>query len=259
MAATSSTATPTLSEVNIQLSVKSGQCLIIDLESSQYSTLMRPMIECLKHSPLNTAFTISPRVPLIHLSTAYSTAVYNESTADVTFKIGDKSFTITKRTFSDLLGLPSTVDLQDPLSIEPLTLQKLFFQMGYSGDISRLSNFKKMHLPPMWNGLFTILFKSFSERTTGTDSSSTIFLTLMYGLYNGDFDFGSVIWTQLIKSLSSSTRDVEISYARFWAVIVSYAIKELKITVMKDSLMADRKSTRLNSSHSGESRMPSSA
>lgn len=57
--------------------------------------------------------------------------------------------------------------------------------MGYNYDFSFLSKFKKYALPPIWNAPFTIMFKCFSKRVTGSDSASLIFHTLLYGLYYG--------------------------------------------------------------------------
>ncbi|CAI9288312.1 unnamed protein product [Lactuca saligna] len=37
----------------------------------------------------------------------------------------------------------------------------------------------------MWNNLFTLLFRSFSKRVTGSDCASKLFMTMMYGIYSG--------------------------------------------------------------------------
>ncbi|CAI9303570.1 unnamed protein product [Lactuca saligna] len=52
-------------------------------------------------------------------------------------------------------------------------------EMGYKESISAISKFKKPNLPPMWNGLFTLLFKSFSKWVTGSDCASKLFMTLI--------------------------------------------------------------------------------
>lgn len=111
--------------------------------------------------------------------------------------------------------------------------------MGYTGDISLLSKFRKSFFPLMWNKLFTLLFKSLSKRVTGSKSASKVFYTLIYGLYNWiNLDYGSVLWTQFVQSAISSTRHTEISYARFWRVVVNRDLNIFKVPLMKDSLMA---------------------
>ncbi|KAI3508217.1 hypothetical protein L1887_23223 [Cichorium endivia] len=94
-------------------------------------------------------------------------------------------------------------------------------------------------LPPHWNAQFTILFKSFSERTSGTDSASKPFYTLIYGLYHDlNLDYGSFLWNQFVESLNYKNRHCEISCARFWFIGVQRAITKHDIRIMTDSLMA---------------------
>ena len=92
----------------------------------------------------------------------------------------------------------------------------MFYNMGYTEALPSVAKFKKSCLPPQWNGMFTVLFKGLSERSSGSDGCSRLFLSIMYAVYNGvNLDFGLVLWQQLIQSLSSSSRHSEVSYARF--------------------------------------------
>ena len=73
----------------------------------------------------------------------------------------------------------------------------------------------------MWNGLFTLLFKSFSERVTASDCVSKLFMTIMYSVYsNVNLENGSVLWAQLVQNTLSTTQDNEISCARFRILVV---------------------------------------
>lgn len=86
--------------------------------------------------------------------------------------------------------------------------------MAYMEYLAVVSKFKNPNLPPMWNGLFILFFNIFSERVTDSDSASTFFLTIIYGVYSGvNLDYGSVLWAQLFQSILSVTRHNEISYA----------------------------------------------
>ena len=94
-----------------------------------------------------------------------------------------------------MLGFDSSEGLVDPDSISSTDLIDIFYQMGYIGDISLLFKFRKPNLSPMWNGLFTMLFKSFSERVAGSNSASKLFNTINYGLYHGiNFHYGVILW-----------------------------------------------------------------
>ncbi|KAI3508246.1 hypothetical protein L1887_23252 [Cichorium endivia] len=223
----------------VMLKIKANQTLIIDLNSSHYSEPIRPMIECLNFSPIATALTASATVPISLLSAAYSTAFYNKAEEYVSYEVGSIKTKISKSRFSKLLGFTETKDLVDPETLQPVALQRLFHQMGYKGDISQLSKFSKKGLPPQWNALFTILFKSFSERTTGTDSASKLFYSIFFGLYNAvNLDYGSVLWSQFVESVNYKLRHQEISCARFWSLVVQRTIQKHDIHVMTDSVMA---------------------
>lgn len=137
-------------------------------------------------------------VPLVHLSKAYSSAIYNKIDEVIHFKVASHTTSITKRHFTRLLGIASSTNLLDPESISSTALIEMFYQMGYTRDIALLSKFRNPFLPPMWNGLFTLLFKSFFERVTGSYNASKLFYTLIYGLYHG-------IWIMvLFNGLNSS-------------------------------------------------------
>ena len=92
----------------------------------------------------------------------------------------------------------------DPSRVHPETipvgmLYNMFYNMGYTEVLTSISKFKKSCLPPQWNGLFTVLFKGLSERSSGSDGASHLFLSIMYGVYNGiNLDYGFVLWQQLI-------------------------------------------------------------
>lgn len=115
----------------------------------------------------------------------------------------------------------------------------MFFQIGYKEPMSAVSKFRKPNLPPQWNGLFTLLFKGFSERVTGSNYASKLFMAILYGLYTGsNIDYGFVLWAQVVNNTLSVTRHSEISCACFWILIVYRSIQKLQIPVMQNSLMA---------------------
>lgn len=222
-----------------KLAVKPNQNLIIDLDASCYNALIRPLIECLKFSPLMKALTMSEDVPLVHLSKDLSTAVYNKYEYVINFEVSSHKTSITKPNFYKLLGLVKPAVSVDPESIPAAYLIEMFFQIGYTGDISLFSKFRKSFLPLIWNGFFTLLFKSLSKRVSGSNSASKLFYTLIYRLYHGiNLDFRFVIWDQFVQSTSSSTRHIQISCACFWSIIMNRALIH-RVPRMQDSLMAE--------------------
>lgn len=107
--------------------------------------------------------------------------------------------------------------------------------MGYISDLSVLYRFKKFSLPPIWNDLFTIMFKCFSEGSAGSDNASWLFHTLLYGLYSGEnVDFGTVLCDQFVQSPSSKTKDTKISCTRFWLIVIKNAMLHYNVPEMQD-------------------------
>ncbi|CAI9285120.1 unnamed protein product [Lactuca saligna] len=66
--------------------------------------------------------------------------------------------------------------LVDPESNSSAATLEMFFQIRYLGENDLVSKFKKPNLPPIWNGLFTLLFNSFSKQITGCVADVNLFL-----------------------------------------------------------------------------------
>lgn len=111
----------------IMLNINPNQNLIIDLDASRYNSLIRPLIECLKFSPLMKALTMSEDVPLVHLSKAFSTAIYNKTEEVFYFEVSSHKTSITKANFCKLLGLVTSDVSVDPDSILTTSLIEMFF------------------------------------------------------------------------------------------------------------------------------------
>lgn len=167
-----------------------------------------------------------------------SSSNYNPNEGVITSEVDSNKTSIFKNQFCRLLGFTAIESLVDPESISSSTIIEMFYQMGYLKNITLLSKFRKPNLPPLWNGLFTLLFNNFSERVTGSDSASKLFCTIIYGLYIGiNLDYGSILWAQLIKSTLSSTRHSDISSARLWSIIIKRAIVYLQVQVQSDFVL----------------------
>ena len=152
------------------------------------------MIECLRFSPWAQALTMAESVPVVHLSKSYSFATYIQADGIITFEVATNRTPINKARLYKMLLLDSSEGLVDPYSISSIDLIDMFYHMGYTGDISLLSKFRKPNLPPIWNGLFTLLFKRFSECVAGSDSISKLLYTIIYVLYHGiNSDYGAIL------------------------------------------------------------------
>lgn len=73
--------------------------MIIDLDASRYNSMVCPMIEFLKFSPLMKSLTMVDKVPLVHLSRAYSSAIYNIQDEVISFKVANHKTLVNKPNF----------------------------------------------------------------------------------------------------------------------------------------------------------------
>lgn len=95
----------------------------------------------------------------------------------------------------------------DPESVTNSALLEIFYQMGYNETLTAVPKFRETNLLPLWNGLFTLLFKAFSERVTRSDCASKLFMAIFYGVDTRmNIDFGAVLWAQVVQSTHSTTR-----------------------------------------------------
>ena len=146
---------------------------------------MFPIIECLKYSPIAPALTRAEAVPMEFLSQIFANAHYDKVVDRIFFDVFEHKASISKQRFCTLLGFEPDSSRVNPKTIPMGHLFKMFYNMGYTEVLTTVTKFKKSCLPPQWNGLFTVLFKGLSERSAGSDGASRLFLSIMYGVYNG--------------------------------------------------------------------------
>ncbi|CAI9283282.1 unnamed protein product [Lactuca saligna] len=143
------------------LNLNPDQNLILDLDSTRYNETLRPMIECLKYSPLAQALTMVESIPMVHLSKAYSFATYIQAYEIIISEVAMSRTSINKARFCKMIGLDSSEYLVDPDLISSIDPINMFYQIGYIWDISLLSKFRKPNIPPVLNDLFALTFKGF--------------------------------------------------------------------------------------------------
>ncbi|CAI9281376.1 unnamed protein product [Lactuca saligna] len=108
------------------LSLNPNQNLILDHDPSKYEAFLHPLIECLGHSPVAQALSMTENVPFIHLSNAFTTTRYQESRSIITFKVGFVQTSTTKACFSRLLRVPVSRDLIDLKSASSSVVLEMF-------------------------------------------------------------------------------------------------------------------------------------
>ncbi|KAL7597933.1 hypothetical protein Lser_V15G27207 [Lactuca serriola] len=221
------------------LPIRPQQSLVIDITPHVYDVFMFPIIECLKYSLIAPALTKVEAVPMEFLSQIFATTHYDKAVDRIFFDVLDHKASISKQYFCSILGFEPDSTRVNPESIPVGHLFSMFYNMGYTEVLTTVTKFKKSCLPPQWNGLFTLLFKGLSERIVGSDGASRLFLSILYGVYNGiNMDYGSVLWQQLIQNLSSTSRHSDISYARFWTLVTKWVMDKHNIPIVVGSPMS---------------------
>lgn len=221
------------------LVIKPNQNMIIQLNPFLYDSYMLQVVECLKYSPLVIALTRVEYVPMSLLFQVYSTASYDKNKERVYFQIFSHKASISKGRLCSLLKLVVDASVISPDFITTTQLFTMLYEMGYTDVLTTVTKVKKSCLLLKWNGLLTLLNKSLAERVPGSYGTSKGFLTILYRLYNGiNLDYGSIIWSQVVQSLNTSTRHSEISCGRFRTFITRRVIDSLQIPVMKDPLVS---------------------
>lgn len=128
------------------------------------------------------------------LSKAYSSACYIKEEHSIMFEIFNHKTYISNSRFCSILGFPSSEDMINPETLSNAALLRMFYQIDYKETLTVVSKFWKPNLPPQWNGLITLLFKTFSKRITRSDCASKLFMAIIYGSYTGlNIDFGPVL------------------------------------------------------------------
>ncbi|CAI9299382.1 unnamed protein product [Lactuca saligna] len=135
------------SESMIILAIKPNENLIINSDASRYNSPIKPMIECLKFSPLMKALTMAEVVPLIHLCKSFSMVIHAKTREIVNFEVANNKTSINKANFHKLLVLVSSNDGIEPESIPTIGLIEMFYHMGYTINTSLLFKFRKSFLP----------------------------------------------------------------------------------------------------------------
>ncbi|KAI3691460.1 hypothetical protein L2E82_49819 [Cichorium intybus] len=153
------------------------------------------LVECLKKSILGHALTCTPSIPatLVHRAHYTSNALFD-----------------TENNVKSEIVVPTAEQLVD-----------LFNEMGYEPPLAGISTFKKKHLPDLWRYFFSVFLRCLSGRTSGQDSASQTFLSLLYGVYHDvKVDYASILWADFCSHINHSAKGTEISNARFWAMLV---------------------------------------
>lgn len=193
------------------------------------------MIESQNHLILKKSLTHHEEVPLLTIILAYNIVTYNKKMDLMKFDVQGHKTDITKTTFCKLLRLRTSDGYSNHDLFSSSSIIKVYHQIGYKSDLFVLLKFHKSYFPPIWNDLFTILFKGFSQRITSSDNANKLFHTLLYTLYtNEKIDLCQILQVQFTQIPASSMNDSNTSCAYFWSIVLKNAWDHFKVPRVAD-------------------------
>ncbi|KAI3790821.1 hypothetical protein L2E82_04167 [Cichorium intybus] len=203
--------------------------LVLRNDLSLYPKPIDALVECMKRYVLGYALTCTPSIPatLVHRAHYTSNALFdsNNQVKSVIYEVVDskgktKKVQLTREKFAEALRLPvyNSKEMVVP-SVDQLV--GMFNEMGYDPPLEKIRLFKKNQLPDLWRYFFSIFLRCLSGRTSGLDSVSVAFQSLMYGIfYDVKVDYVSILQSDFCSHINHSLKGTEIANPRFWAIVV---------------------------------------
>ncbi|KAI3667432.1 hypothetical protein L6452_42489 [Arctium lappa] len=126
------------------------------------------------------------------------------------------------------------------------TLLQFIRMLGYNTEITRLSNFRRQHLPPIWNFMFFVLNRTLTCKLGSMDQATPEILSIMYALFfNRNLDMAGIIFDMILTSIekknkclskdpeqtTQSSKVPSITFPRFLSLIIHVAIEKLHILI----------------------------
>ncbi|KAL7602722.1 hypothetical protein Lser_V15G16687 [Lactuca serriola] len=235
MAVTNSNTDEVLSQSLMKIQSTNYQ---VDPNVSAYPEELKMLIVALKRSPLSTAMFRSIPVPMIWLSRAASTASYNHTADVITFNlVNNKRVKLSKNLFVEFLEIPN-----NPPFVKPVNSQiiHMFNEMGHQPELEKISDFRKLGLPCIWNFLFGIFLRCLTGRSVGLDRGRVEVYSMVMGIYYDiNVDYATQLWKEFVKSLENTNSEKGISCARYWSLILEEVYEKEAITIVADVEVAE--------------------
>ncbi|KAI3770696.1 hypothetical protein L6452_01837 [Arctium lappa] len=205
----------------------------VDFDSLNVNPLV---VEILKGHPLHHALIDSVAVPLIYLQQVWKTIKYVvESDTNKYFKLRIDNFTsiLTYQRLRGILDLPEANSREGRTRFDQYPVDSEIFAgilaLGYTGSLTKISDFKKANLPPFYYQMFSVFNRCFTSRNSGLDITNMHTLRLFHAVvYDLHVDYSVVFWMELYEKLISkrtSKSPIYVPYQRFLQLIIRCMIR----------------------------------
>ncbi|KAI3758589.1 hypothetical protein L6452_06156 [Arctium lappa] len=184
----------------------------------------------LKVHPLAPALTYCADVPEVYLQQAWHSITKNELAHPHRFDLQIDQF----ESFLSYKRLRLILELPEPNSKPGRTSYDQFpseenvleriRNLGYLGNLNRVSDFDKSNLPPVWYALFSVLNRCLTSKHSGTDNASLHYLRLFHAVvYDLHVYYTYIFWTELSERIQDKRTNKKrkfIPFVRYMKLIV---------------------------------------
>ncbi|KAI3770837.1 hypothetical protein L6452_01982 [Arctium lappa] len=199
---------------------------------------IHPVIRAiLKGHPLAPALTYCADVPEVYLQHAWHTITKNERVRPHRFDLQINQF----ESFLSYKRLRLILELPEPNSRPGQTSYDSFpsesdvlegiRNLGYHGDLDKVSQFDKSNLPPVWYALFSVLNRCLTSKHSGTDNASLHYLRFFNAVvYDLHVDFTYIFWTELSERVQDKLTHKKrkfLPFIRYMKLVVRILDTEL--------------------------------
>ncbi|GJU27292.1 hypothetical protein Tco_1165913 [Tanacetum coccineum] len=171
----------------------------VPLDSHITDTMMRFIVEILRHHKLYKPVSLTTTVPIIYLYKFWTTINHNKNNHTFTFKLDTHTFTLTPGLLRTVLQMPPP-DPNNTYIKPPSENQILEFikTLGYDEDpetkMIAVSKMVATRLHQPWRAILSVLNRSLMRKDSSWDTVRLPILKILWGIiHSANLDFASLI------------------------------------------------------------------
>ncbi|GJW47491.1 hypothetical protein Tco_0079137 [Tanacetum coccineum] len=165
-------------------------------------TMLRFVVEILRHHKLYNPVSLTTTVPIIYLHQFWTTINHNKNNHTFTFELDNHTFTLTPGLLRTVLQMPppdpNNTYIQPPSEIQILEFIKT---LGYDEDpetkLIAVSKMVATRLHQPWRAILSVLNRCLTGKDSSWDTVRLPILQILWGIvHSANLDFASLIWDE---------------------------------------------------------------
>ncbi|GKE32713.1 hypothetical protein Tco_1452035 [Tanacetum coccineum] len=164
---------------------KNKQCVALD--SHITDTMMRFVVEILRHHKLYNSVSLTTIVPIIYLHQFWTTINHNKNNRTLSFELDSHTFTLTPGLLRTVLQLPppnpKNTYIQPPLEIQILEFIKtLSYDEDPETKLITVSKMVTTRLHQPWRAILSVLNRCLTKKDSSWDTVRLPILQILWGI-----------------------------------------------------------------------------